>query len=104
MLTAMYRQHDHWEIGSINPDGGDFRLLTKSVPFVKPSNNVSPAWSPDGGKLVFVSDREGVWKLYTMNADGSDQSKVSDEEVSYDWAMERLVHWGRTGWGKDRVA
>lgn len=31
----------------------------------------SPAWSPDGSRIVFVSDRSGSEDLYLMNTDGS---------------------------------
>lgn len=94
-IAFMYRQHDHWEIGSINVDGSGFRLLTSSLPFATPANNVSPAWSPDGSKIAFASDRDGAWKIYTMNADGSNQRKLTDETVDYEWAMERVVYWGK---------
>ncbi len=30
-------------------------------------------WSPDGSKIVFFSNRDGNWKLYLMNADGTGQ-------------------------------
>jgi TolB protein len=31
----------------------------------------SPAWSPDGSRIVFYSERDGNGEIYTMNADGS---------------------------------
>ena len=40
--------------------------------------NSQPAWSPDGARLVFVSDRGGTVDLYTMNADGSRQRRLLD--------------------------
>ena len=37
----------------------------------------SPAWSPDGARLAFVSDRHGDWEIYVMNADGSAQRRLT---------------------------
>jgi hypothetical protein len=37
------------------------------------------ATSPGGnGKIAFVSDRDGLRQVYTMNADGSDQVNISN--------------------------
>lgn len=33
--------------------------------------NAFPAWSPDGARIVFQSNRSGEWHLYTMSPDGS---------------------------------
>ena len=37
-----------------------------------------PAWSPDGASIVFVSDRDGDPDLYAMDADGSDQTRLTN--------------------------
>jgi TolB protein len=42
-----------------------------------PSIDTSPSFSPDGGQLVFNSDRGGSPQLYVMNADGSGQHRIS---------------------------
>jgi Tol biopolymer transport system component len=34
-------------------------------------NNTSPTWSPDGRKICFVSDRNGIYNLYIMDLDSS---------------------------------
>lgn len=41
------------------------RRLTRGIPV-----EASPCWSPDGGRLAFVSDRTGSPRIYTMNARG----------------------------------
>jgi len=92
-IAFMYKQHDHWEIGTISPDGEGFKLLTSSPPFTTPANNVSPTWSPDGSKIAFVSDRDGTWRAYTMDADGGNQQKLADMPVSYGWGNERMLSW-----------
>lgn len=38
-----------------------------------------PRWSPDGSRIAFTSDRDGIENLWTMRADGSDLKQVSRE-------------------------
>jgi len=42
-------------------------------------NDFSPQFSPDGNKIVFVSDRDGNAEIYIMNADGSGQVNLTND-------------------------
>jgi TolB protein len=42
-----------------------------------PGINVGGSYSPDGSKIVFESDRSGSQQIYVMNADGSNQHRIS---------------------------
>ena len=38
----------------------------------------SPSWSPDGLRIAFYSDRDGNSEIYVMDADGSNQRRLTD--------------------------
>ncbi|MBY0532570.1 MAG: Tol-Pal system beta propeller repeat protein TolB [Xanthobacteraceae bacterium] len=42
-----------------------------------PAIDTAPSYSPDGQQIVFESDRGGGQQLYVMNADGSNQRRIS---------------------------
>ena len=55
-------------------------------------NDFSPAWSPDGKQIAFTTTRDGNAEVYTMSADGSGQTRrtendAHDEEA--DWQPKR---------------
>src|SRR5262245_4209052 len=43
-----------------------------------PAEDWRPAWSPDGSKIAFVSDRTGDWQIYVMNPDGTKVRKLTE--------------------------
>lgn len=42
-----------------------------------PKADDQAAWSPDSQQLVFQSNRDGDFEIYTMNLDGSDQRRLT---------------------------
>jgi Tol biopolymer transport system component len=52
----------------------------------------TPAWSPDGRKLAFVSERDGNAEIYVMNADGSAQENLTRQP-----ATDSHPSWSRDG-------
>lgn len=42
-----------------------------------PGINIGGSYSPDGRQIVFESDRSGNQQIYVMNADGSNQRRIS---------------------------
>ena len=60
------------------------------VAFDPPDNSLNwgggqPTWSPDGKKIAFVSFRDGNPEIYVMNADGSEQIRLTDDPTHVDW-------------------
>jgi Tol biopolymer transport system component len=48
-----------------------------------------PAWSPDGSRIAFESYRDGNFEIYVMNADGSGQTRITNNtanDESPDWS------------------
>jgi len=62
------------EIYSVKPDGSDRVDLSNSA-----GNDSFPVESPRGGRIAFVSDRDGYDAIYVMNDDGSDQRRLAGE-------------------------
>ncbi len=93
-IAFTYRQHDHWEIYVVNEDGSGLRRLTFNDPLslAPPPDNAAPAWSPDCRHIAFLSNRDGVWRIYVMDADGQNQRPMFGD---------RLDHLGLTYTGYD---
>ena len=77
------------DVGVMNTDGSGQRTLTRST--LTRSRAVAfipqPAWSPDGRKILFVSDRDGLEAVYVMNADGSRQRRLTSPGPAIPFAV-----------------
>jgi Tol biopolymer transport system component len=65
----------------MNADGTNVARLTNHAAF-----DQQPAWSPDGSKIAFVSQRDGNSEIYVMHADGSNQTRLTDDDANPAWS------------------
>jgi TolB protein len=72
LLVTSVRTGDT-EVFVADPGTGDMLNASRS-PL---SEDRYPCWSPDGGKICFMSDREHSTNLWIMNADGSDVHRLN---------------------------
>jgi hypothetical protein len=48
--------------------------------------DMEPTWSPDAAKLAFTTDRTGEYEIFTMAANGSGQTNLTNDPISWDFA------------------
>jgi len=68
-----------------NADGSHQKQLTTTVsprlwPGWPPDGNEDPQWTPDGKKIVYVSSENEKAEIFIMNADGSNQKRLTKAE------------------------
>ncbi len=94
-----------YEICTVDIDGGNFARLTNNAYM-----DVYPMWSPDEGRILFLSRRDIDLDIYIMNADGDSarlfyNSGSNDGDI--DWAADIIVFttgsriWKMSGTGAD---
>lgn len=72
-----------FSIWTMNADGSsptrltDDRSRTDRLPSFVHVYDSDPVWSPDGSKIAFVSNRDRLFAIYVMNADGSNVCLVT---------------------------
>ena len=64
----------------MNADGSDQTRLTNNLVADEMTLifGSSPCFSPDGTMIAFDSERDGDYEIYVMNADGSDQTRLTN--------------------------
>jgi len=76
-----------WEISIMNSDGSIVPLTNNTT------LDAYPAWSPDGQKIAFSSNRDGNTEIYVMNQDGSNVVRLTNTAN----ATERGPRWSPDG-------
>lgn len=77
------------EMFTLNTDGSDMRRITQNDFW-----DLYPAWSPDGSKIAFLSQRSSSLGIYVMDADGSNTRLLYDSdshEADIDWRGDWIV-------------
>jgi hypothetical protein len=75
------------EVWVANADGSAVTQLTAA-----PGLDRSPRWSPDGTRISFASERNGLSEIFVMNADGSGQRRLT-----FNSARDRTSAWTADG-------
>jgi Tol biopolymer transport system component len=82
-------------IWTMNADGSnptrltDEKSRTDRLPSFVPVYDLGPVWSPDGARIAFTSNRDYLFGVYIMSADGSNVRLVTDKvqnSASIAWA------------------
>ena len=67
----------------------DFSSVVDEFAPVRLTNHIAidgyPAYSPDGNKIAFISNRDGLPAVYVMNANGGDVRKLSNGIPNCSW-------------------
>jgi Tol biopolymer transport system component len=102
-IVYSQQAHDRWELNTVNPDGSNATGITTQDPilslfFNQVDHNVAPVWSPDSQQILFLSNRNGKWEFFTVNADGSNMTQVlksvtDSVPLTYGYSYERMVDW-----------
>ncbi|WP_234697258.1 TolB family protein [Candidatus Chrysopegis kryptomonas] len=67
------------DIYIVSIDGKETRQLTKGE-----GSNYSPAWSPDGKKIAFISTRDGEPQVYIMSLETGEVKKITSVALGAD--------------------
>ena len=85
ILFISGRDQDESEVFIMNHDGTNVRQIIDNGPI----DDRPFAFSPDGSRAVFQSNRDGNAEIYRMNADGSNQVRLTNNpanDASPDWS------------------
>ena len=62
-----------WEIAEFGDQENTFRVTKHK------DQDMEPTWSPDGKKIAWASSRDGNFEIYSMDANGENQKRLTDD-------------------------
>ena len=74
----------------MDADGANNTRMT-----VNDSRDLAPAWSQDGTRIFFVSNRDGNNEIYVMKADGTDQVNLTNSSADDILPALGILDWWR---------
>jgi TolB protein len=77
-----------FEIYKIRTNGSELTRLT----YTDTTSEYTPSWSPNNKRIVFESKRTGNYEIWSMNADGSEVSQLTNNP-----ADDQSPAWSPTG-------
>ncbi|MCP4607562.1 MAG: hypothetical protein GY845_02445, partial [Planctomycetes bacterium] len=80
------------DIYVIDVDGSNEKCLLCSK-----GDDCFPAWSPDGSKIAFTSDKDGNYRIYVMNADGTNVKQFTKYSWNPGLYMDEQPAWSHDG-------
>jgi len=80
-FARVYPQPGQLSLFVAASDGSDERLLLASA-----DSDYDPVWAPDGGSIVFTSERNGSADLFRVNPDGSGLTQLTADPAYDDQA------------------
>jgi Tol biopolymer transport system component len=91
LLYCHHPGNGDFDVWVMDADGGHRRRLTRSG-----GRDYPGAWSPDGRRIAFASQRGGSFDVWVMDADGSGQHRLTsaaDQESPVAWLPDgRIVY------------
>jgi len=80
----------NWEIYRVEAATGTVTRVTND-----PAVDAVPAISPDGSRIVFLSNRDGAWKLWIKPLDGGEAQALAGLGGDMDNWMDQKLQWVR---------
>ena len=76
----------------MNDDGTEQRRLTSST-----SRDYQLAWSPDGKRIAYVSERDGNPEIYVVDVDGTEEEGTQEVRLTFNEFPDLLPAWSPDG-------
>jgi Tol biopolymer transport system component len=95
-IAFISNKNGSYDLFIMNADGSNVRYLVSLTARgdLEIIEALSISWSPDGSKIVFSSDYQGNFDIFTINKDGSNLRNITNtdnnEEALADWSPDGI--------------